>query len=144
MHLGGVPISVPWTASFWVKRQDATDPSAALLADPATGLKLEQWPNTRQVGFTQFGVADYYFNYIVPANTWTHLTFVSATSGTTLYVNGLLQESHPATIDLPRGFLGSLTSGGDRLKGSLDEITLFNRALSPAEIQQVINATRGP
>jgi len=26
----------------------------------------------------------------------------------------------------------------------LDETTLFNRALTPAEIQQVINATRGP
>ncbi len=144
MHLGGVPIPVPWTACFWVKRQDATDPSAALLADPATGLKLEQWPGGRQVGFTQFGVADYYFSYIVPPNAWTHLAFVSTPGGTTLYVNGVAWETNPATINLPRGVVGGLSGGGDRLKGLLDETALFNRALTPAEIQQVLNVTRGP
>ncbi len=34
--------------------------------------------------------------------------------------------------------------GSDFLKGLMDEITVFNRALTPAEIQQLRNATRGP
>jgi len=144
MQLGGAPVPPPWTACFWVNRQDTPSVSAALLTDPATGLKLEQWNNTRQVGFTQFGVADYYFSYIVPLDTWTHVTFVCEPGGMSLYIHGALQEVHSATINLPRGVIGGLSAGGDPLKGSLDEITLFNRALSPAEIQQVINATRGP
>lgn len=89
-------------------------------------------------------MADDYFNYVVPPNLWIHLALISAAGGTTLYVNGLAQETHPVTINLPRGVMGSLSGGGDRLNGLLDETALFNRELTPAEIQQVLNATRGP
>lgn len=144
IRLEGAPIPVPWTACFWINRQDSPSASAALLTDAATGLKLEQWPSTRQVGFTQFGVADYYFSYSVPPNTWTHVAFAGTPDGTILYVNGVAQETNAATINLPRGVIGGLNAGGDPLNGLLDETVLFNRALPPAEIQQVLNATKGP
>ncbi len=144
IRLEGAPIPVPWTACFWINRQDSPSASAALLTDAATGLKLEQWPSTRQVGFTQFGVADYYFSYIVPPNTWTHVAFAGTPDGTILYVNGVAQETNAATINLPRGVIGGLNAGGDPLNGLLDETVLFNRALTPAEIEQVLNATKGP
>jgi len=144
MFIGRAPISVPWTACFWVKREDAAGPSAALLTDSVSGLKLEQWQFTQQVGFTAFGIADYSFNYITPANTWTHLTFVGGPGGTILYVNGTAQETNAATINLPLNILGVRETGLDYLKGQLDETVLFNRALSPAEVQQVFNVTRGP
>jgi hypothetical protein len=57
--IGGTPILPPWMAEFWVNRKDATDYSASLLGDASTALKLEQFNFTRQVGFTQFGFADY-------------------------------------------------------------------------------------
>jgi len=144
MFIGGADIPPPWTAAFWVNRQDALETSAALLTSPSFGLKLEQWPTTRQVGFTAFGVADYLFNYIAPANTWTHLTFVGTAGGTTLYVNGIEFQTIAAGISLPMNLLGGRDNNLDHLQGLLDETVLFNRALSPAEIQQVRNATRGP
>jgi hypothetical protein len=145
MHIGGAAIPVPWTACFWVQRQDAAGASAALITDASTGLKLEQAATPRRVGFTQFGVADYSFNYVVPTNTWTHLAFVAGPSGTILYTNGVAADTNVATVALPRFTMGALINGsGDKLKGQLDETVLFNRALTPAEIQQVINATRGP
>lgn len=145
LPLGGSPIPVPWTACFWVNRQDAIDPSAALIADDFTGLKLEQYGSaTRVVGFTQFNVADYYFTHTVPANNWTHVAFVGTPGNTALFFNGVQVESIPASIDLPRGVLGARSNSADKLKGQLDEITFFNRALTPAEIGQVRNATRGP
>ena len=61
-----------------------------------------------------------------------------------LYVNGVAAETNATAINLPRGRIGGLLNGGDHLQGVLDETTLFNRALSPAEIRQVIDATRGP
>ena len=64
--------------------------------------------------------------------------------GTILHVNGVAQETNTATINLPRGVMGGLNAAGDPLKGLLDETVLFNRALTPAEIQQVLNATKGP
>lgn len=144
MFMGGATIPVPWTAAFWVNRQDSPDVSAALLSDNVSALKLEQWPSTRQVGFTQFGIADHYFNYIVPAGVWLHLTFVGTPSGMTLYANGTEVATHPAVVALPLQTLGRRDTGQDRLKGLLDEITVFNRALSPLEIQQLQKTTRGP
>jgi hypothetical protein len=128
-----------------VKRHDAVGASAALLTDVSTGLKLEQAGGLRRVGFTQFGVADYSFNYTMPTNTWTHLAFVGRAGGTVLYTNGVVVETNAITINLPLGVMGALGGGaGDQLKAVVDETTIFNRALTPAEIQQVINATRGP
>ena len=144
MLIPGSPIPVPWTAAFWVKRQDATDVSASLLTDTLTALKLEQAPGTRRVGFTLYNVQDYSFSYIVPTNTWTHLAFVGTPGGTILYTNGVSSETNAATINLPLLILGARPNGVDHLKGLVDETTIFNRALTPAEIQQVINATRGP
>ncbi len=134
-------IPVPWTAAFWVNRADAAGPSAAIFADNQSGLKLEQFASGRRVGFTQFGVADYAFDYILPANTWSHVAFVASASGTTLYVDGQLVGSLPDTVNLPLMTIGARPSGVDYMKGLVDEITIFDRALTPLEIRQVRNAT---
>src|SRR5262249_12706637 len=106
---------------------------------------LEQWPNLRKVGFTQFGVADYSFNYTAPIGTWVHLAFVSDGINTHLYVNGSWQDSYPATIALPLGQIG-----GDipfrcinHVKGLVDEFSIYNRALDAAEIQALYQAGSG-
>jgi hypothetical protein len=102
-------------------------------------LKLEQFGSAdRSVGITQFGVADYSFNYTVPASEWTHLAFVGTGMGTLLFVNGALQSYVPAAIALPLGTLGG--PAGDRLSGLVDEIAIFNRALTGAEIQKLHDA----
>ena len=49
-----------------------------------------------------------------------------------------------APIDLPLQFLGRRDTGQERLRGLLDEITIFNRALGGPEIHQLRLATRGP
>jgi len=48
------------------------------------------------------------------------------------------------TINLPRQLIGARPTGTDFMRGQLDEASIFDRALTPVEIQQVINATRGP
>jgi N-acetylneuraminic acid mutarotase len=139
VSIGAGPIAPPWTAEFWVNRQDAPNYSASLVGDGATALKLEQFNFTRRVGFTQFGVADYTFNYSAPANTWVHLAFVCDTS-TRLYVNGVLQDSNPATISLPRGRLGFDSSGApDYMRGTIDEVRVWNVVRTPAQIQANMN-----
>ena len=137
--IGASPLPPPWTAEFWVNRQDATDYSASLLGDASTALKLEQFNFTRRVGFTQFGVADYTFNYAAPTNTWVHLAFVSDTT-TRLYVNGILQDTIVATIPLPLGRLGYDSSGNpDHLRGILDEVRVWNVARTQAQIKASMN-----
>src|SRR5207245_791713 len=108
MTIVGPPpaLQPPWTAEFWVNRQDALDYAATLLGDASTALRLEQFNYTRRVGFTQFNVADYLFNYIAPAGTWVHLAFVCDTN-TRLYVNGLPQDTNTNTVALGWNQLGN-------------------------------------
>jgi hypothetical protein len=138
-HIKAPAVALDWTAVFWLNRQDSPDASAALLMDSTSALKLEQYGSmSRNVGVTQFGVADHTFNYTVPVNEWTHLAFVGTGSGITLYVNGAWQDALPISIPLPLESLGG--PAGDRLKGLVDEIAVFKRALAAEEIQQLHDA----
>jgi len=110
-------------------------------------LKLEQYNGTRQVGLTRFGVGDYALGYIAPAGVWTHLAFVGTAAGTSLYVNGSLQSTTNVSIPLPRAYVGAryyaVSSSPffvDYMLGGLDEVLLFNRALSGSEIHAVYAA----
>lgn len=137
LQIGASAISPPWSAEFWVNRQDSTNDSAILISDTATSLKLEQYPSTRKVGYTIWGVKDYSFNYTAPVGTWAHLVFVGSTSNIQLYVNGALQDTIATNSTLPRGRIGYDIAGryDKQLKGWLDEPSLYNRMLTPSEIQ---------
>jgi hypothetical protein len=118
------------------------------LSDGAYSLKLEQYNLTRQVGLTVFGVGDYTFGYAAPANTWTHLVFVGTSTGTTLYANGTAVSSLTNSIPLPRKYFGAdyVTSTGntlDYMLGTVDEVVIFNRALSGTEISTLYDAGTG-
>ncbi len=134
MQIGKSELSPPWTAEFWVNRQDAPSYSAALLSDTNYALKLEQFNYTRKVGFTRFNVADYVFNYSAPTNKWVHLAFV-CDSNTRLYVNGVLTDQNTATISLPMDQLGWDAHSGDYCTGLLDEVRVWNVARSQAVLQ---------
>lgn len=78
-------------------------------------------------------------------NTWTHVAVVVSATGAFLYVNGLLraQSLFSATIDssptMPvlfgcRCANGVVTPGADYYTGNLDEIGIWNRGLTLAEV----------
>ena len=139
---GAASINAPWTACMWINRQNAPGTAAAIMGDGAYELKLEQYNGTRQVGMTHFGAWDANFGVTVPQNTWTHVAFVSTSSGTSLYINGALSATLTNLSPCPRGYIGaSFVSSNskivDYMLGSLDEIMIFNRALSASEISAI-------
>ncbi|MGP8239594.1 MAG: LamG-like jellyroll fold domain-containing protein [Limisphaerales bacterium] len=134
-------IPVPWTFTCWVNRQDAPGASAVLMYSSASGLKLEQYDNTLDVGFTAYGVADYTFNYSAPDGTWTQLTYVGTQDGTTLYVNGSPTDTNAGSISLPMTSLGVVN--GDLLSGTVDEVATFNQALLDGQIMTLYLAAIG-
>jgi GH25 family lysozyme M1 (1,4-beta-N-acetylmuramidase) len=146
---GLADLAVPWTVSVWVNKQTSPQTSAGLLEDGTYGLKLEQNPNTHEVGLTISGVADYVFNpttpYTIPNNTWTHLAFVGTSSGVSFYANGVLKGSLTNNVPLPRNFIGAAyySSSGktvDYALGSIDELMIFNKALTVAQIGSIYSA----
>jgi GH25 family lysozyme M1 (1,4-beta-N-acetylmuramidase) len=142
---GATSVPVPWTASFWVNRQNAPGTGAALCSDGAGELKLEQYNGTRQVGFTKFTYWDQNFGYTVPQNIWTHLVFVASGTQMQLYANGSLAGTVATNMPLPRAYfgMGYVNSNGnmvDYLLASIDEIMLFNRALNAQEVSSLYAA----
>jgi GH25 family lysozyme M1 (1,4-beta-N-acetylmuramidase) len=144
---GGASVTPPWTACMWVNYSHTTQPSAALLDDGTFSLKLEQkGSGTHNVGISQTGLADSTFSYAAPTNTWVHLAFVGTTSNVTLYANGLSQGSiNTNNMFLPRAYIGagystSAASNTNFMLGSLDDLMIFSRALSSAEISSIHNA----
>ena len=127
-----------WTAGMWVKREDSGAPNAALLAGTEGEIKLEQWKNTGKVGLTAYGVDDFTFDYTAPIGEWVHLAFVSNDQGTTLYVNGVETDHIDATINGPVSRIGANYKDGlsDRgyMKGAVDDVQIYDRALSAEEI----------
>jgi hypothetical protein len=138
---------IPFTLSAWVNPVDFNDYRAILSkrdsVDPSKrrfdwGFNISSGTNYLQgksaISFTA-----------PPANTWTHLTIVATSASTLFYVNGTLAKTldgfEIGTSDTANTVIGGTGErpGGDNdpFKGTIDELRVYNRALSTAEIQQV-------
>jgi len=140
---------VPYTVTAWVNPTDFADWRAILSKRDRYAASMMRFDlglarGTGRV-YTNSSRSYLMFSYAPPANTWTHLAIVASSSGTQLYVNGVLVQTmavmnlgDSATANTVIGGTGE-GSGGDNdpFKGMLDEIRVYNRALSASEVQLV-------
>ena len=125
-------VSGPWTTSIWVNK------AAGSLGGPL----LRSYLSAISIGstgipkLTVHGVADYSFTTAIDEDVWTNLTFTSdGVSQTSLYVNGEYKETINNTISLPLMTLGYWWQAFD---GKVDELKVYDRALSSAEIKDMV------
>jgi hypothetical protein len=80
------------------------------------------------------------YNNNIPTNNWSHFILVNNSTSQKLYINSVLVDSTIST-NLQQT-IGQLYFGGDALKyyGKLDDIGIWNRALSQQEITNLYNA----
>jgi hypothetical protein len=78
------------------------------------------------------------------ANIWYHITFTFDSSTFKIYVNGVLENSivHTGTMQSITGWDIGGRPGAVSFPGLIDEVRIYNRALSDAEIQALYNATK--
>jgi hypothetical protein len=95
-----------------------------------------------QIGFSQWGAS-----VIGPAletGAWYHVAVTNAGNWVTLYVNGAVANAGELTIDTPDGtmfYMGGLPGdGGRRLRGSVDDVSIYDRALCAGEIEAIYMA----
>ena len=82
------------------------------------------------------------YNYTVPLNTWTHFAITQSGKLCSLYINGALVATNtnitinPAAIgSTSLNYIGKSQYAADAmLKGAVDEMRIFNRALTAAEL----------
>ncbi len=133
-----------FTLSTWVKRTGA-----------GTGTNQFFILKNAMYGFTyNNGVLQYYDNSYHNAtsstltqDTWYHLTMVHTSTASRLYINGALDDSEtagtPSLSDNGALVLGRL-GGSDLFQGVLDEVRVYNRALSGNEVSQLYNFAPEP
>ena len=82
-------------------------------------------------------------NAQIPTNTWTHVVFTWLPSDSLLYINGINQSlafdyDHNST-SIPNG-TAPVIIGQDNFNGSIDEVRIYNRALSATEVTALYNS----
>ena len=125
---------------------EATGDSGYLAVGENSGsnLRYDQWQDTREMGFTQLGVADYLFTPTVPSPTVpTHVTYAwNATElSMTLYINGVLAGTSTGVSDtfampMGAGFLGANAGGTEAMVGRILRIVVYDELVPEATIQR--------
>jgi hypothetical protein len=121
-------------------KENAPDLQYALYANTDTNLPSGNIFTTAE--FDTRGTAT------VSVNTWTFLAATYDGSSLSLYVNGTLVSTKPVIGSMSPS-TGKLRIGGNTIwnewfKGLIDEVRIYNRALSVAEIQADMNTRVGP
>ncbi len=142
-----IEMTTQLTVSFWM------NPQVTSSADPRVIAKLYCWDVklNGSNGFPQFSVGGKYAQMPGAAalKTWQHVVFTFSTGVVTGYVNGALvvlaQNTFTGTETLPDYqyglYIGTDPSVTASFTGTLDDVRVYNRALSAAEIQALYNST---
>jgi hypothetical protein len=94
--------------------------------------------------FSQWGSG--IFGPVLNTNQWYHVAVTSGgTNSITLYLNGTNVASGSLSFDTPAGsqlFIGGISAPFNtrQMVGLIDEVSIYNRTLTPAEIQSIYNA----
>ncbi len=144
--------SMTWSAWVYATGNPPDDGQIIAKSNNNSGWQLKTSPDTGPHTFAigvsgSSGIAQRYSNAIRSLNTWYHLAGVYDAAARTLdiYVNGaldngVLRGTIPAAMTVPNINVNiGRRTGGFYFKGIIDEIHVYNRALSPAEIQAVMN-----
>lgn len=80
----------------------------------------------------------------IPTGTWSHIAGVYDGQQMRVYLNGVLDGTFNTAVAIPTNALtlriGAASDGSSLFNGQIDEVELFNRALSQAEIQAIVTA----
>ena len=139
-----------FTISAWINLNNLTGlhriVSKRDLTQPGQGYGLAV--NGQGLRFTTYNVQDYDTsgNYITQTNHWYHVALVFNSSNTAnFYVDGVLKESitgaSPAGTNPSDLFIGVYKDNTGAVtefwNGTLDEVMIINRSLTPDEVQQL-------
>jgi len=138
-----------FSVSFWVKQSSATSNAVPVgKVTPASEGWMFYQPDAEELSFRVYNFDDdsVSMGESLPLNEWTHLVGLSNSTSTCIYKNGVL-------VDCDSKGVGNYVESGSALKigryddygnyfnGSIDEVMIFDRALSASEIASIYNST---
>jgi len=137
------------TFEAWIYPDGTQNPFTGLMEvrgnDNNLGLLLR---NNNELGYLWGNTYwDFASNLTVPSNQWSHVALVVEPTKATLYLNGVAatnSAAHPVkAFDTPLDLGTDRPSPGRQFKGRMDEVRVWNRALSAGEIAADSNCELG-
>jgi len=133
------------TISAWIKTPViATEQLIVSKLSSAAAMNYYLEIDTSKVGFAVTGNAEKHSNTVLKSNTWYHVVATYNLSNVNFYINGVADGS-PALTDVPASSAFSLKIGRFTnslpiaFNGTLDDVRIYNRALSASEVSKLYN-----
>lgn len=138
------------TLMAWVKRNGAQDFLAGLLITRSKnenyGLQINDNGSVGYEWHSQFWNTPN--DSILPEDTWTHVALVVTPTSGTLYYNGTPVRTNIAThpgIDFENPlFMGSQNKDERFFNGQIDEVAIYQKAMTTKEIREQMHLTKKP
>jgi hypothetical protein len=92
------------------------------------------------------GIGPFSGNYVFPTNnTWSHVVMLRSSGSTTFFVNGAMINGNISTTPkTPTAFTIGSASGLRYFNGAIDDVRVYNRALSASEVAQLYDYEAPP
>ena len=138
-------IDQEWTCSMWVNL-DTVNQSNIQMNNFNSGNRIVHSANGQALMYLNSGTNDYYnySNLTVPANTWTHITFVFKNSNVTklIYINGINHTNinGPNKTSTPAGIPDTVIVGTN-LTGYISDYRIYCTALTADDILQLYHTS---
>lgn len=140
------------TLEAWVFPTQAGGWQTALMKEAPGDLRYALYTSTdtgRPAGYLKIGTdRSVYGATPLPLNAWTHVAVTYDGAAMRLYINGAQSATQARTGNVATSssplYIGGNTVWGEYFKGTLDEVRIYNRALSASEILADSNTPIGP
>ncbi len=136
------------TLSCWIKPNGTQVANAGIIFSANNGATGLSYDGSGRLGYTwndEGGTYGYNSGLAIPVNVWSHVAMVITPTTSSLYLNGVaVTRSYTHTaINFNQAFLMGMDRYTSRtFKGLMDEVCIYNRALSTNEIRELMNLTR--
>jgi hypothetical protein len=148
-HNASLDLTTGMTIEAWVYPTSVTGWRTVVMKEAPNSLAYTLYSvngASRASGWAQVGSSDYFVNATsnLAVNTWTHLAYTYDGTTLRLFVNGtqVAAAAGPAALAASTGVLriGGNAVWGEYFAGRIDDVRIYNRALSAAEIQVDMNS----
>jgi photosystem II stability/assembly factor-like uncharacterized protein/PKD repeat protein len=137
-----------FTIAAWVKPDGIQDDYSAVVMNDGTTAGLNFRGGNNTLGYHWPGGSwSWNSNLVVPQDVWSHVAIVVTTSQVRLYLNGIeaVHNTSPDTVLLGTMKIGSYKGWSSRnYKGLIDEVSMYDRALTKEEIRSLRHLTLKP
>lgn len=134
--LSGPTVSDTLTFTAWFKVTSYPDAWGTLIAQNNTlGIFVT---NDNKISY-YYGTADHKNTNSFNQGQWNHVAVVNEGGNAIFYINGVADGGCGSAPGFTVGYIGKDNNNNDDFNGLIDEVRVYNRALSASEIKQLYN-----